>query len=60
MRKTGRVFIDSAKFACFRQMPPSWIEYGASNLYRQTSRLNGVLQSNLQPCGSKRRAFGEN
>lgn len=60
MRKTGRIYIDSAKFACFRQMPPSWIEYGASNLYRQTSRLNGGLQSNLQPCGSKRRAFGEN
>lgn len=41
-------------------MPPSGIEYGASNLYRQTSRLNGELQSDLLPCGTMRRAFGEN
>lgn len=41
-------------------MPPSWIEYGASNLYRQTSRLNGELRSCLLTYGIMRRAFGEN
>lgn len=51
MRTTGRIIIDSAKFVRFRQMTPSWIEYGASNLYRQTSRLNGGLQNNLLTCG---------
>lgn len=41
-------------------MPPSGIEYGSPNLYRQTSRLNGGLQSDLLTCGIMRRAFGEN